>query len=109
MLTSEDPGSKGRSVIISARMQPMANMSTGGPYLRARSSTSGARYLHQCSSARETLPFYSGTLRRQGLHFGGNVNKAGMSIKSEPRHRHGDQEVIGLVYGLSSSCAQEAR
>lgn len=75
MLTSEDPGSRGRSVIISARMQPMANMSTGGPYLRARSSTSGARYLHQCSSTHETLPFYCGTLRRQGLHFSGCVNE----------------------------------
>ena len=38
-------------MMSSARMQPMANMSTGAPYLLARSSTSGARYLHHSHSA----------------------------------------------------------
>lgn len=44
-------------MMSSARMQPMANMSTGGPYLLARSSTSGARYLHSQASkiARDVL------------------------------------------------------
>ncbi len=37
-------------MMSSARMQPMANMSTGAPYLLARSSTSGARYLHPQSA-----------------------------------------------------------
>jgi len=41
---SESPGKSGRRVTISAKMQPMDQMSTGQAYWRAPSKISGARY-----------------------------------------------------------------
>ena len=44
-LRADAPGKMGRPVIISAKMQPTLQMSTGVEYLRDPSRTSGARYL----------------------------------------------------------------
>ena len=52
-------------MMSSARMQPMANMSIGGPYLLARSSTSGARYL-KWQNAFNTSALY--TKRKTHVH-----------------------------------------
>ena len=48
--TSESPANNGTPVTISTMMAPMAHTSTGELYEGLCKSSSGARYLHVCSS-----------------------------------------------------------